>query len=631
MADGAQARVGGPRAWVAQHDPRGRSTNMTVADFDDAVGAPTLIEEAERAYLSADYTRSADLSKQAVALARRHNDKPSLGRALVTVSRLAAIAGENLPAYEAAAEAYRLLRDGGDIAHQLLAINALSSAYHHCNDHASCVDWLKRGLQLAVGPEHVSTRSLLLVNMAVVLHNAHEYAAAIEHLEDAASGLPPLPHLADRKAMVVLRLAIFRLHHARRLRDQGFEAEAERQRQSALADLPPLPAAPWRAATRRDMSCFTQQAELRAELGQWPAARFAAAAGIRFARCRVGAVVDLALGLASATHVHRSQGRLDLAIRSEERALAKWRSADIVSGVWDSLERLSEILAAAGDHRRALALRKEADGLRGRQRREAAGLRCRLAVIERSIERRHREVQEAAAHAQRLALIGRLIAQTHHALSTPITRIRQLADQALLAGHDTHRLRPLLAQTSQTIDDAAGLVSQLKLFSYRSSPQPMVLSLHRALLDAWKGLDAHTGSCSAELRVGGLTRLQVWADAQRLGIMLKLLLIELTRQECAHGAPLLLIDAQVSSGDNDTAVLDVQAGGCREAAGAQTAHASLGTALCMEIAAEMNGELRHSRGDGGGLQYMLWLPQHEAPQTGFSDDPMLRAPGAAAH
>jgi tetratricopeptide (TPR) repeat protein len=608
-----------------------RSTKMTVADFDGAVGAPALIEEAERAYLSADYTRSARLSKRAVTWARQHSDKPSLGRALVTVSRLAAIAGENLPAYEAAAEAYRLLRDGGDIAHQLLAINALSSAYHHCNDHASCVDWLKRGLQLAVGPEHASTRSLLLFNMASVLHNAREHAAAIELLEEAASGLPPLPHLAHRKTMAVLRLAILRLQYARDLRDRGFEAQAERQRQSVLADLPPLPAATWRTATRQDVSCFNQQAEVRAELGQWPAARFAAAAGIRFARCRAGAVVDLASGLASATHVHRSQGRLDLAIRSEERALAKWRAADIASGVWDSLERLSQILATAGNYPRALALRKEAEGLRGRQRREAAGLRCRLAVIERRIERRHREAQEAATHAQRLALIGRLIAQTHHALSTPITRIRQLADQALLAGRDAHRLRPLLAQTSQTIDHAAGLVSQLKLFSYRSSPQPMILSLHRALLDAWTGLDLHTGPRSAELRVGGLTRLHVWADAQRLGIMLKVLLIELIRQACTRDAPLVLLDAHVGGGDNDTAVLSVQAGGCREAAGAQTASTSLGTALCTEIAAEMNGELRHSRGDGGGLQYMLWLPQQEAAQAELPNDPMLRAPGATAH
>jgi tetratricopeptide (TPR) repeat protein len=610
---------------------RFRSTGMTVADFDDAVGPPALIEEAERAYLSADYTRSARLSKQAVTLARQHGDTPSLGRALVTVSRLAAIAGENLPAYEAAAEAYRLLRDGGDIAQQLLAINALSSAYHHCNDHASCVDWLKRGLQLAVGPAHASTRSLLLFNMAAVLYTAGEHAAAIEHLEDAANGLPPLPHLAYRKTAAVLRLAILRLQYARGLRDQGFEAQAEQQRQSALAGLPPLPAATWRTATRHDVSCFHQQAEVRAELGQWAAARFAAAAGIRFARCHAGAVVDLAMGLASATHVHRSQGRIDLAIRSEERVLAKWRAADMLAGVWDSLERLSEILAAAGDHRRALSLRKEAERLRSRQRQEAAGLRCRLALIERRIERRHREAQEAATHAQRLALIGRLIAQTHHALSTPITRIRQLADRALLAGHDAHRLRPLLEQTSQTIDHAAGLVSQLKLFSYRSSPQPMVLSLHEALLDAWTGLDLHTGTRSAELRVGGLTRMLVWADAQRLGIMLKVLLIELIRQACARDSPLVLLDAHVSSGDNDTAVLGIQACGCREAAGAQTASASLGTALCMEIAAEMNGELRHSHGDGGGLQYMLWLPQREAQQTGFLDDPMLRAPGAAAH
>jgi C4-dicarboxylate-specific signal transduction histidine kinase len=78
--------------------------------------------------------------------------------------------------------------------------------------------------------------------------------------------------------------------------------------------------------------------------------------------------------------------------------------------------------------------------------------------------------------------------------------------QALASAHHRVELAPLLAELSQTIDRAAGLVSQLKLFSYRSSPQPMALSLHESLLDAWKGLDTHIGSGKADLRVSGSAR-----------------------------------------------------------------------------------------------------------------------------
>ncbi len=167
-------------------------------------------------------------------------------------------------------------------------------------------------------------------------------------------------------------------------------------------------------------------------------------------------------------------------------------------------------------------------------------------------------------------------------------------------------LSAVLAAINQAIDSAAALVSQLKLFSYRSSPQPMALSLHKALLDAWHGLDPHIGSGRADLHVGGRTQLQVWGDAQRLGIMLKVLLIELTQQAGSNGAE-VVIGARIDAGDADTVVLHVEACGGSMSAAAAAEPVSLGAALCMEIATEMRGELQWLRDDAAVARYRLCL------------------------
>jgi C4-dicarboxylate-specific signal transduction histidine kinase len=272
------------------------------------------------------------------------------------------------------------------------------------------------------------------------------------------------------------------------------------------------------------------------------------------------------------------------------------------------LGRLSELHAMTGAHEHALALRKEQAACQSHHQKEAGALRSRLAAVERQAERRRQAAQEALVHAQRLAIIGRLIAQTHHALSAPIAQARDLAAQALAWAGSRDALQPLLAELSHAIDRAAGLVSQLKLFSYRSSPQPMALSLHESLLDAWQGLDPHIGSRSADLRISGHTQLQVWGDAQRLGIMLKVLLIELAQQAGADGAA-VLINARIDAGEPGTVLLHIEARGFSLACAAAPGP-SLGAALCMEIAAEMQGELQPAHDDDAVLlRYRLRLPQ----------------------
>jgi hypothetical protein len=105
----------------------------------------------------------------------------------------------------------------------------------------------------------------------------------------------------------------------------------------------------------------------------------------------------------------------------------------------------------------------------------------------------------------------------------------------------------------------------------------------------------------------------VWCDAQRLGIMLKVLLIELT-QPAGAGAAVAVIGAHMAAGEADTVLLHIQAvgGGCAAPTADQSAGASLAAALCMEIAAEMHGELQSSHNDGAALSYRLQLPDGAA-------------------
>jgi C4-dicarboxylate-specific signal transduction histidine kinase len=599
----------------------------TTTEPDEHATARALIEEAERVYRASDYAGSGELTQRAATLARRCGDAGILGRALVNAGRLAGIAGQTLPAYEAASEAYRLLGDSGDVTRQLQALSVCAAVHDQCDDQAACIDLLRRGLSMAVGSEHASIRVTLLHNLAVTLSDKGEHVEALQCLTEASEIVSTAPKSARQKETIAARLALEHQLYARHLHDQGRDAEAERERQAACRRLPPMPQVSWRSASPHDAYCFNQQVELRAALGEWEAARFAAAMGIRFARRRAGAVLNFGWALVSAAKLYRSTQQFERAIRSEQRALATWRDAGLVSRTLESLQRISQLHALIGDHRRALALRKEWVSLHSHQRLEAAALRCRLAAIERQLDRRRRQAEEAAAHAQRLAIIGRLIAQTHYALSAPIARTNELTAQALAHGATPDALPPLLGGINQAIDRAAGLVSQLKLFSYRSSPQPMALSLHESLLEAWQGLDPHIGSRTAGLQISGHTHLQVWGDAQRLSIMLKVLLIELI-QRAGGGAAAVAIAARIDTGSADTVLLRIEAGAGAAAPIAATAAASLGTALCVEIAAEMQGEL-HAVGDADAMPcYRLCLPAAEphrhtpgnalAPSVGLS-------------
>jgi tetratricopeptide (TPR) repeat protein len=582
------------------------------ADVDVRADALALIQQADHLAKHGRLKEAGEQATRALALARQCGDRHITGWASWVIGFVMYDAGNYLSAYASATEAYRLLEACGDVSRQLSALVVCANVYMYSDDNASRVELLRKGLPLAVGPDHASVRCKLLRNLADGLCDNNEHAEAIECLNEALALALHSPQRSQLSLSLASQLANVHLKRADHLHRLGQAERARAQLAAAARTLPPLGAESWRSMSIQTCYGMWSQVAVLASVGQVAAARHAAASCIKFTRQSKGNLINVGQSLTALASLYRRQGQWQPAIRCELRLLRIWRAANYESEIIISLRRLSELHARVGAHDRALAVRKELATHQSRQRQESGALRCRLAAIERQAERRRLQAREALAHAQRLAIIGRLIAETHHALATPIASARLLSTRALACAADPDALRPMLAELSQLIDRATALISQLKLFSYRSALQPMVLSLHEALLDAWRGLDAHLGSRVADLRVSGQTQLQVWCDAQRLGIMLKVLLIELTQQADA-GAALVVIGAQMAAGDADTVLLHIQAlGKPASSAGGQAAAASLGAALCMEIAAEMQGELRSADDDGAVRRYRLQLPDAAA-------------------
>jgi C4-dicarboxylate-specific signal transduction histidine kinase len=598
-----------------------------VPDGDDAAGAPVLARRAEAAFEQGRFAQAVDLAERAVAAARRCRDTPALGWSLMILGRAQARIGHLLQGYAAATEAYPLLGACGDVTRQLWALNTCAIAQIGCGDPARAIDLLRRGLVDASGAERSAVRCLLLYNLAELLRDNDEHAEGVACLAEAASLAEQWPQRAGQGLAYASQLAHAHLHYADHLGQQGNTLQAEHHRAEAERVLPALDPGRWPSFSMLEFASLRAQIEVLAGLQRWPAARAAAAAGLRLARRPGTGSRVRAEALVATAALHRRARDWRRSSRQELRAVAAWRATGDGRQLTISLRRLSQLHARCGAYDRALALRKELTAQQNSQHHEAGALRCRLAAIERQAERRRCQTKEAAMHAQRLAIVGRLIAQTHHALSAPIAQARDLAAQALACAAQPDVLRPLLAELGRIIDRAAGLVSQLRLFSYRSSPQLMALSLHKSLLDAWHGLQPHIGSRAADLRVEGRTQLQVWGDPQRLGIMLKVLLIELLQQACVGSATTMVIHARIDAGEADTVLLHIEAGGGTAPCAAPDPAPSLGVALCIEIAAEMQGELLPARDDAAGLRYRLQLPE---PATRLGDLPIgLACPASA--
>jgi tetratricopeptide (TPR) repeat protein len=581
-------------------NPSASATEMP-DESDPRAAARRLVQLSDEALELGQASKARELADRALALTRPHRGSHELGLSLLALARAEWTSGRRQESFRYGIDAYDLLAAHNDVPHQLRALNGIALMHAESLDTSRAVELFQQGLQLAVGPIYSAIRCALLHNLGRELINNKEFAEAVRIYGEAAALAKDFPQRQGQWQVYASELAHVHARYADHLRRRGELREAGLHLQAAARALPAIDLGRWRSFTRLEFLSLSPRVEALALLGRWAEARMAAAAHVRSSRARGEDSRSDDTSRILLAELHERHGNWVQALRHGQRALAIAQHIDDHRIARESLTLLSQLHATTGAYSQALALRKDLAAQRSRQRQEAGALRCRLAAIERQAERRRRQAQEALVHAQRLAIIGRLIAQTHHALSEPIAHARFLAAQALASATQPDTLRMLLGELSQAIDRAAGLVSQLKLFSYRSSPQPMALSLHESLLDAWQGLDTHIGSDGADLRISGHTQLQVWGDAQRLGIMLKVLLIELTQQAGSNGAQ-VVIDARIDAGEADTVLLHIEARG-------RPAPASLGAALCMEIAGEMDGELQSTPDSDAVVRYRLRLPE----------------------
>jgi C4-dicarboxylate-specific signal transduction histidine kinase len=176
------------------------------------------------------------------------------------------------------------------------------------------------------------------------------------------------------------------------------------------------------------------------------------------------------------------------------------------------------------------------------------------------------------------------------ALSLCITQATHMPPAELSAA-----LRGVVAH----IDDATALTRQLRMFSYRAAPQAMVLDLPLALQEAWNGMAIGRSGPREPLVLHGVAPPQVRGDAQRLAVLLRILLIEIERLGGAQ-AP------QVMLSMNGSAVRVLFASPSREADA--SAVGGVGFTLCEEIAREMQGGLWRMEAPQGELRVALELP-----------------------
>jgi tetratricopeptide (TPR) repeat protein len=612
----------GPATGVDAKAPASESDLVTVA--------LAAVQHAESTLEKGDFDTASVLAKQAVALARQGDDQHLIGWALLILGRAQGNAGhDELLAYGNVLEAYSLLGASGDITRQLWALNACAVRLNTCGDRARAIELLHKGLASAHGPDRSAIRCLLLTNLGLFLSREAEHAEALACYAEASMLARQSPQRRGQWVHAATEKARVHLQYANHLLSEGLHDEHRAQLDAAVAALAPLDCRAWRSFSLLEFNCLRPRVQVLAGLGRWVEARQAAAAGLGFGRRHGSGRAALAYGCSAVALLYAARGQLSRATRFEIRALGAFSAAGDVQEAGACLRRLAQLHAQTGDYNRALAYRKELKALISQQNRQSNALRSRLAAIERQAERQRYRANEALVHTQRLAVIGRLIAQTHHALSAPAERVLALARkaQALSGGGAVlAEVKPVLDEISRTIDQAGALVSQLKLFSYRSTPQPMALSLREALRSAWQGLAPHLGAGArlAQLEVqDDAQHLQAWGDAQRLGIMLKLLLIELTQQAAAHDEP-VMIRAYIESGGTAGVVLHLQAPRragtpLPDAQPTQTpapALATLGVTLCQEIAGEMGGALdvqtQLQTRAGALLRYQLRLPSASA-------------------
>jgi len=577
------------------------------AELQRVIDALPTLEAAE------DPARHRGLLEQAAALAAGEGvDGHTLGRIQLLMARLHAQLGEYELAYARALSASEKLERAGDTARASSAASTCISICIETGDFSRALEHLRQTQAGARARGDLELLVRLLFNQACTFLCVDEFDAAAQCCEEV---LRVAAEIAKETSKETLKekstdavrsqvattaesaraaLGFSRTYLADAHERRGRLAEAKAERRRAAEALP-------QASDRSPLASLHMVIYARSRLGDLEGARHTAAIFLRRVRQlprapRWMAQVWLTMGV-----YYQHAGKPGRAAARFERAIRAMRSIRHDGELPNTMQMLANAHAANGRHADALRWLRQAHAARRFTQPEQERLHYRMAALERDAEERRLERETALLHAQRLAVVGRLMAQIYHSLGAPLVAARQAL--SLCITQATHlppaELSAALRGVVAHIDEATALTRQLRMFSYRAAPQAMVLDLPLALQEAWNGMAIGRSGPREPLALHGVAPPQVRGDAQRLAVLLRILLIEIERL----GGPQA---PQVMLSMNGSAVRVLFASPAREADA--SAVGGVGFTLCEEIAREMQGGLWRMDAPLGELRVALELP-----------------------
>ncbi|ARN20785.1 hypothetical protein [Piscinibacter gummiphilus] len=549
-----------------------------------------LLESAAAAGL--DFPEGLRLSALAVSAARRDGASDDvLGQSLLLQAHYAYRLFDYALAYESALDAGTALARCGDSARRGRALNYCFITCIETGDLVRALEHSTRALALAEAADDAVQRATLLHNQAVVFEMVGDQDNALACLARSARLHDTLPDGGPGAFFARVNAAGIHLVRAEGAED---EAAASAHRSAAVRELPPLRSDAAPAALQTWLS-------IQSRLGNLAAAREAAIICVAKARRNRSSERYRTYAMLALADYHLGRDRPDRGAACLENAVRKLRAARNQSHLGATERRLAALHAGLGRHDRALHWLRQAEADNTRLQAERHEVRWSFAESDRDEKRRHSLRDEVLVHVQRLDVIGRLIAEIHHALAQPLAAVRATLRQLLSATdrpHDPGRLRIALDDVIEQVDAASALVRQLKMFSYRASPQPSEVNLGLALEQAWADASLWRHGRTRQLAIESRQRPVVHVDAQRLAVLLHILLIEADR---------------VTAPDDLAATIDSDGTTCGMSLGCGTGDVGrvsgrVGITLCAEIAHEVGGHLTCVPAPEGRVVLHLRLP-----------------------
>jgi len=539
-----------------------------------------------------DFPEGLRLSAQAVIAARRDGAADDvLGQSLLLQAHYAYRLFDYALAYESALDASAALARCGDTARRGRALNYCFITCIETGDLVRALEHSTRALALAEAADDPLQRATLLHNQSVIFEMVADHDNALACLGQSARLHDELPGGGPGAFFARVNAAGIHLARADAAAD---DTSARAHRDAAARELPPLRADAAPAALQTWLS-------IQSRLGNLAAAREAALICVAKARGNRSSERYRTYAMLALADYHLGRDRPDRGVLCLENAVRKLRAARNQSHLGATERRLAAIHAGLGQHDRALHWLRQAEADNTRLQAERHEVRWSFAESDRDEKRRRSLRDEVLVHVQRLDVIGRLIAEIHHALAQPLAAVRATLQQLLSATdlpHDPERLRLALDDVIEQVDAASALVRQLKMFSYRASPQPSEVNLRLALEQAWADASLWRRGPLRALAIDARQRPVVHVDAQRLAVLLRILLIEADRVTAPHD-----LGATVEADDTS----------CRMALRCGTGEVArvsgrVGITLCAEIAHEVGGHLTCEAAPGQRVALHLRLP-----------------------